>query len=1569
MSFINKVAPTKPLKGGSIVSNFGSFDTLSATTLLIENVDFSSLADGGTFTNSDILDATINRSTIGLNIPSIGYFTELRAFDDVTFISSVIGATASWDVDTGTFTISSAGSFEVVGCSKLGNLEICNNYIKAVNTNGDINLTPNGFGSVFLNGPVYNASTFGSFFIQMTNGGVTFDVDDDINFSSSHGNANITSFGDQRFSTINGDLILNVDQGITETFISSVGTTVGKLFVTTSFPNNLKASDIINITGNSTINGNFTVDTVISDNRFLLTTTSASVITGSGGSYLKYPNNNILLNSGTFVKVPVDTKLSFGGTCNSISGNSSALTITSCGDIFLNAPFDKSVVVPEATKLQFGSSGSNYVSLNSGVLGIVAEDDVRVSSKKTRIDSTNASFYDPVLTIGDYTYSNYEAKDRGIEFRYFDDNQMKLGWFGFKTSSGSFSFLTDVTNTDELMSGSKGNLDVGAISVSSIQSAGDVTLDCANIVGVNILSGCGGTLTIQGTSNVVVQAVNGTINLVAGIDVLVPHNVPVKFGTSGNYVMERAGGDFVVSSHKNVEFYTQSRGAVVIPRETYISFDGSTFGNQRISSDSAGNLKLEGHSDIMLTTTSGNIKVPDSTRVHFGSSDASISGNSSGLIVMSTNAVGILASVGNIELATTQGDINLLTTHGNVRIPQTKALVFSLRDTTNSVSLSTFGNLVVFGNSANNLQVSNFDDIYLSAHSNIYVPTNTKLQFSSSDNQYIARDESEELFVVNSAPGGAVSIISDTLHVSSGTFVLTGTGALLDVTNVTIKDPILTIGETTIDNKDRGIEYYKDAETLGWFGYKSSTGRFTVYDVAVNTDEVITGTLGELHVGSAYIDNELQFLGSGSLDLNCGNIINASSIRGCSGLLDIQGMDTVSIRATSMSVSGATFEFDVDTHVKVPYNVPIFFGEFSNSAVCDTNGNLDITATNELSLYANVEIRGENTNIHSTVVNIQDPIVSIGGITLPTEDDDKDRGIEFKWHDGASSKTGFFGMKDSYNRFVYIPDGTNNDEVFSGIFGDAQFGTGYFDNLKLQNGEISGVRLMSGGEMEIMSTSGNIYITPTQNVVLPFDVDIAFGSTTNSIGADSSGNVIVSAEGEVRIVGAGLIVDVESQVEFPGDVPIKIGDTDLMSSAGNFVITNSTGNIELTPENGIVEVPTNTFLAFGSTSNSIYSDGAELFINGFNSVSISSGSLIIGGNVVIEGSLDTDTYILPLGTFQKLDITSITNHSQDGILVTTLDVHYLTVGDMVDISATNSVPRLEGSFTVAGIISGTQFYIDEPSILFTTDGTVGKVKSNLKTDQGKDVGIQVNYWRDKTSNGVTSGSVNYNTGFFGYKIDTNRWTFYDEATISNFVVSGTLGDIEVNKVFANRMSGFVLEGDITAGSNAIVGSNFNIAGGSINTTPIGQSSAAPGRFTTLTSTVSAVFNNVALNQSLTYSIERYQLNSGGVQFRNPTTTSIVSLFSVVGVNYNGSSGTMPSTAVSDGTLKYLVCGSIGEGCSHTVFFGAGRIIAPTQPSNPSPTKLVFKRAGQSAQLMFSSVDNSWILLNAGAYVA
>jgi len=80
-------------------------------------------------------------------------------------------------------------------------------------------------------------------------------------------------------------------------------------------------------------------------------------------------------------------------------------------------------------------------------------------------------------------------------------------------------------------------------------------------------------------------------------------------------------------------------------------------------------------------------------------------------------------------------------------------------------------------------------------------------------------------------------------------------------------------------------------------------------------------------------------------------------------------------------------------------------------------------------------VNGTTTTVNSTTVTVDDPIFTLGGDSAPGSDDNKDRGIEFRYHNGSAAKVGFFGFDDSAGKFTFIPDASNSSEVFSGTAG------------------------------------------------------------------------------------------------------------------------------------------------------------------------------------------------------------------------------------------------------------------------------------------------------------------------------------------------------------------------------------------------------------------------------------------------------------------------------------------------------------------------------------------------------
>jgi len=94
-----------------------------------------------------------------------------------------------------------------------------------------------------------------------------------------------------------------------------------------------------------------------------------------------------------------------------------------------------------------------------------------------------------------------------------------------------------------------------------------------------------------------------------------------------------------------------------------------------------------------------------------------------------------------------------------------------------------------------------------------------------------------------------------------GDLTVNGQFTTVNSTTVTVDDIILTLGGDTApvadDNLDRGIEYryFDGSAKLGFFGFDDSTGRFAFIPNATNSSGVMTGTLGDIDVGGAYVGN------------------------------------------------------------------------------------------------------------------------------------------------------------------------------------------------------------------------------------------------------------------------------------------------------------------------------------------------------------------------------------------------------------------------------------------------------------------------------------------------------------------------------------------------------------------------------------------------------------------------------------------------------------------------------------------------------------------------------------------
>lgn len=1628
----NVMSNSKPLKGISISGNTAFFDTLQANNLVLSDTTIDGLMDGTQLVGMTIIDSAIQNTVIGANGPNEGHFTTLTSTSDITFLS-LDGHVVTWDATNGIFTI--IGDFNVNGCATIGNMLICKNDIRALNTNGDLNLISDGFGTIFLSGPVSNiVHSTGNYLTSLAHGNVTFIASDYINLTSQSSSSSITSFSDQTLTTVNGDITLNTETGYGPKLITKIYATGGNVAISTAQTSNVRIGDKITLSNTNSdpvLNGVYKVTNILNSNGFTISTgsTFTGLITnGTTGILLKDMTNNINLNASQYVKIPENIKLTFGNTDNSISGNTSGLIFNSLGgNVIFNT--DSFLQIPQNTILQFGTSGSNNINFDGNNMNINSFNNIDLNGITTFINAPDLFIKDPNPMIGNYTQFNGDTSDKGIQFNYYSTsgNSSQLGWFGYKQSSGKFTLLTSATNSNEVFTGIAGKFDIGDISTTSItiNSGSFIDVNCGNLLNVNTITGCGGTVNIN-ANNVNITTGN-RLSLISGGDVLIPNNIPLKFGTNGSFVRENTVGNLQLIGNKNILLNTQTSGSIILQPNIKLSFDGSSIGNQSILSDTFGNFNINTNKNINLATTSGNIIIAQNTSgnslgfpsLQFGNSTESICGSTMGIFIQSNvgninlsakSNINILNSVGNIQVNALNGDIDLYSTNGNVRILQNSYLVCGISGTSNSIRSNSNGNMVIYGPNTipttgtigNMIELKNAAVINLSAQNNINIPLTVPINLDTGiGNRFIVADSTSNILITNinsssaniltslntiiSNVGGSTNILNTNTNISTSTITISGATALINIPNVKIMDPILSLANYTLssnDLKDRGIEYNyfsSGSMKLGWFGYKNNTGQFTFYSDAINTNEVMSGTMGQFALGSAIISNDITFVNAGNINMNCGTISNLNTITGCGGTVNI-------ITSQNMNISSSNIFLTANSKILIPNNVPLAFGTTNNSINSDTNGNLFLTAnggSGTIILNSNVQINGTTNNVFSTITNIQDPIFSIGGVSGPILDDLKDRGIEFKWYGNRNgttgSKTGFFGFQNSTQRFVYIPDDTNSNEIISGGTGDVQFANGYFNNLDVNCGTIGNVSVLTscaGQGLNIInnSTSGNITIS-SANILIPFQSKIAFGTTSNSISTNSNGNLNINSIQNTTITSntGGIIFNTNTNgngfTQFSMNSPMYFGSQSsgnflTRNTVGDFYITNTTGNIYISPNTsgGNVILPTNNNLVFGNTSTKITSDGSNLQLYG-NSIGINSTSTItLNGDVNVVGSftsIDTGKYIYPLGTKQLLNITSIVNSTTSGnILITTNAINYLIVGDTITLLNTNSTPIINSTFTINQIINNTTFSI--PHTALSVSGNNGIMYGVLKVYQGKDVGIEVDYWSSVGNTSVTSGSSNFKQAFFGWINNTQQWSFYNTATIQNDIVTqGVLGDIKINELFANKISGFTLDGPIIGSTFTIAGSNFQISGGGIDNTPIGQTNAQTARFTSLSSTVNTSLENVSLQSNLNYSVERFTLSSL-LQTCNPSTNTIISYINVNGATFVGT-GTMGNTGLSDGQIKKLICSGMGNGCEYRLAFVSGKLLTPNPLNGSLPTRMTFKRVGQSVELMWDISSLAWIL--------
>ena len=247
---------------------------------------------------------------------------------------------------------------------------------------------------------------------------------------------------------------------------------------------------------------------------------------------------------------------------------------------------------------------------------------------------------------------------------------------------------------------------------------------------------------------------------------------------------------------------------------------------------------------------------------------------------------------------------------------------------------------------------------------------------------------------------------------------LSAAPTVLDGVNLATGNRILVTGQNT--SSENGI--YKII-TLG-------TGANGVWTRALDADETIeikTGLVAYVSEGTVYKDTQWKLITNDPITVG-------------STSLTFERVTTGTITSVSAG-GGITVTGTGDVTVAVNSNVVTLTGNqtlTNKTLTSPTITGADLGAVNgtfggDVTITGDLTVNGTTTTINTTSYLLKDPIMTMGYPS--TTDDNKDRGVEFKWHNGTTTKTGFFGFDDSSGYFTFIPDATNTSEVFSGTAG------------------------------------------------------------------------------------------------------------------------------------------------------------------------------------------------------------------------------------------------------------------------------------------------------------------------------------------------------------------------------------------------------------------------------------------------------------------------------------------------------------------------------------------------------
>jgi hypothetical protein len=304
-------------------------------------------------------------------------------------------------------------------------------------------------------------------------------------------------------------------------------------------------------------------------------------------------------------------------------------------------------------------------------------------------------------------------------------------------------------------------------------------------------------------------------------------------------------------------------------------------------------------------------------------------------------------------------------------------------------------------------------------------------------------------------------------------------------------------------------------------------------------------------------------------------------------------------------------------------------------------------------------VNGTTTTVNSTTVTIDDPIFTLGGDSAPGSDDNKDRGIEFRYHNGSAAKIGFFGFDDSTSKFTFIADASNSSEVFSGSAGNVAFGdiaaagdVTVGDDLTLES---DAAVLNFGADSDVSLT----HVADTA-LLLNSSRQLQFGDSGTYIHQSADGVLDLVSDTEIEI--NATTIDINGNVEISGDLTVSGDDITMGTNTSGHIMVADGTNFNPVAVSGDVSIAANGAVTIANTAVEtamIAADAiteAKIADDAVESEHLNN-NVISGQTELASGLATTDELLISDGgTIKRMDVSVLSEQFASADDVTALAI-------------------------------------------------------------------------------------------------------------------------------------------------------------------------------------------------------------------------------------------------------------------------------------------------------------------------